>query len=117
MGEHLLSYLSTISGPLALLVSIIVAIRKGQRFDEQDVLTDSKEKAELEMKIKTLEGKIDAQYRELSTQITAVKAAVSEGKTSSLTFETRMLSSVDKLDSKIDRIQDLVIKALITKPE
>jgi uncharacterized protein Yka (UPF0111/DUF47 family) len=115
--EESLHFLAAISGPAALIVSIVVAVKKGRRYEVQEIKENSNEKLELEMKIKELEGKIDGQYKELTAQITAVKAAVAEGKHSNLTFETRMLSSVDKMENKIDRIQDLMVKALINKHE
>jgi hypothetical protein len=67
----------------------------------------------LELKVKELEGLIALQYSELKTQLLNMERALTEDKVQKLTFESRILSVLDKTDSKIERIQDLVLRNFI----
>lgn len=80
-----------------------------------DVKDDSQARAELDVKIKGIEERLEGQYRELTSKISGLEKALVDNKNSNYTFETRVLSSVDKLDNKLERIQDIVVKALINK--
>lgn len=113
--ESTLQVLNVVVSAVALAISIVVAVRSGTRHDVKDAKVDSAEKAALDMKIKALEGKIDSQYNELTQKMESLRVVVAETKLANSTFEARMLASADKLEHKIDRIQDLVIKALINQ--
>ena len=65
------------------------------------------------MRINELESKIERQYGELALKIGALEKAMAENKNSNYAFESRLLSSVDKIDSKMERIQDLVVRTII----
>ena len=57
--EESLHFMAAICGPIGLIVSIVVAVKKGQRYEVQEIKESSNDKLELEMKIKEFEGKID----------------------------------------------------------
>ena len=99
----------------SLVLSVRASINKKEKDTVSEVKDDSDARAELDVKIKGIEERLEGQYKELTSKINGLEKALMESKSSNYTFETRILSSVDKLDSKLERIQDIVVKALINK--
>lgn len=75
------------------------------------------EQAKIKLKIQELEGKISTQYTGLSSRLEGLERTLQEGKSNSYQFETRLVGSVDKLDSKIEGLRDLVIKIVTQQPK
>lgn len=72
----------------------------------------SKADTDLELKVKELEGKIATQYGELSTKLTNLEKSITESKTINFAFEARILANLDKVDSKLERLQEVVLRSL-----
>lgn len=83
-------------------------LHKRQKAREDDKAT-AEAQAALELKVKTLEGKIESQYSELSARLSSMEKAMSDSKNDNFIFETRIIQTVDKVDSKLDRLQDLFV--------
>lgn len=72
----------------------------------------SKADTDLELKVKELEGKIATQYGELSTKLTNLEKSITESKTINFAFEARILANLDKVDSKLERLQEAVLRSI-----
>lgn len=72
----------------------------------------SKADTDLELKVKELEGKIATQYSELSVKLSSLEKSITESKNTNFAFETRILANLDKVDNKLERIQDAVLRSI-----
>lgn len=115
--ENIWEILTGLTALATFVLSIAIAYSRSKKSTIEDVKDDSELRSEMQMKIKELEGRIDGHYKELTTRFVAFERALTDNKYSNSAFETRVLTSVDKLESKIDRLQDLVLKTLINKQD
>ncbi len=67
----------------------------------------------LELKVKELEGRIAAQYQELNSKLANVEKTLAEDKAEKLTFESRVLTLLDKTDIKMERLQDMMLRIFV----
>lgn len=114
--ELLLQVVTVIGSISGLVIGIVMTVRAFTR----DKTSDNKEQllvnSDLEVKVKELEGKISAEYRELTTRLGNLERQLLDNKNAGSIFENRILASVDKIDAKMERIQDLVIKVIVNNP-
>jgi translation initiation factor IF-3 len=94
-------------------LTVVQILDKVKSNHAQERVTHTEKNSALELKVKELEGLIATQYSELKTQLLNLERVLAEDKAAKLTFESRVLSILDKTDSKIERIQDLVLRTLI----
>lgn len=94
-------------------LTVIQIIDKLKSTHAEDRVGQTEKNSALELKVKELEGRIATQYSELKAQLVNVEKALAEDKASKLTFESRVLSVLDKTDSKIERMQDLILRAFM----
>jgi len=80
--------------------------------EEEQKKEQSDTNTELELKVKELEGRIATQYGELSTKLTNLEKSIAEGKNTNFAFETRILANLDKVDNKLERMQELVLRSM-----
>lgn len=107
--DIVLGILTVVSGYLA----IAHFLDKYRNAHENDRVDQTKENSALELKVKELEGRIASQYSELSQKLANVERALADDKVSKLTFEARVLGVLDKTDSKMERIQDLILSVIM----
>lgn len=110
----LVSSFGAVSGGIVAIVTVYRLLRK-ERIDEtKEQLSLNNE---LEIKVKELEGRIYTQYAELKAGLLSLEKAVNDERSSKTQFENRVLTSVDRIDSKIERIQDLVLKVFVSNQQ
>jgi wobble nucleotide-excising tRNase len=102
---------------LSSYLGVAHILDKMKRSSENDRVDQTRENSALELKVKELEGKIQSQYSELSQKISNIEKTLAEDKVSKLTFESRVLSILDKMEAKVDRSQDLLVKVLLNKQQ
>lgn len=86
---------------------------KQEKEVKEEVREDEEAKNEMELKIAALEKEMATQYQELSVRLSGIEATINENKLRNSAFESRILSGVDKLENKIERLQDLMVKAVL----
>jgi predicted amino acid racemase len=106
----IISVLGTVVGGYVIFSEIL---RKFKKDGAEEKLGQVEANNALELKVKELEGKISTQYSELKSQIQGVERVLAEDKVSKLAFENRVIASVDKIDAKMERIQDLVLRVFV----
>lgn len=104
--------LETIGGILILYLTYKQFTASREDKVEEDKKEQFNTNTELELKVKELEGRIATQYGELSTKLTNLERSITEGKTTNHAFETRILANLDKLDSKLERTQELLLRSM-----
>ena len=72
----------------------------------------SKTDTDLELKVKELEGKIATQYGELSVKLSNLEKSITDSKNTNFAFETRILANLDKVDNKLERLQEAVLRSI-----
>lgn len=88
---------------------------KRRRREQEVTASTSKAQTDLEIKVIELEGKISTQYTELNAKMVNLERAMEERKTNSRDFEDRITLAFEKLESKIEKMQEVVILAVMNK--
>lgn len=85
--------------------------KKGRSFlsDAKDEKTNA---VDMERRVSVLEGMIETQYSELKTKVQAIEKSISDNRANNILFENRIISSMDKLESKMESTRDLIIKII-----
>lgn len=88
---------------------------KRRRREQEVTASTSRAQTDLEIKVIELEGKISTQYTELNAKMVNLERAMEERKTTSRDFEDRITLAFEKLESKIEKMQEVVILAVMNK--
>jgi hypothetical protein len=99
-------------GGVTAVAALIYSFVKGYQ------MAKSKQKDEgdkMSARVAEIERRGDVQYQELSTRMAGLENSLREARITNSASETRIMSSVERLENKMERIQDLVIKALTNK--
>ncbi len=101
----------------AALLGFWVAVKQHQmgkaQTEKAEVKEEGDSRAEVDIKIKELEGRVNMQYTELNTKLASMDRSMQDIRLTNSVFETRVIQTMDKLDSKLERLQDLVLKTFI----
>lgn len=109
---------AAIVSAIVAIVALVVSMRnyrlKANKEIKQEVKEDGDIRSDMELKIQALRGEMESNYKELTARLSGIETAMTEVRVNNSSFETRILSGVDKLENKIERLQDLMVKAVLS---
>ena len=105
--------LSVLSTVITGYLAFIAFLEKRERIRHEHSIKNIEDSKDLEIKVKDLEGKIATQYNELKTELSSLKKSMDDERYNKHVFEARVLSILDKTDSKMEKIQDLVLQVYV----
>jgi|SRR6185369_9644937 len=116
-AELFFQIVASIGMLLGLFMTIRSFISGKAREREGDIKDEEASRAETDVKIKDLEGRMNAQYAELNTKLDSMGRSIQETRITNSVFEARIIQATDKLDSKMERLQELVLKVFMNNKQ